>query len=67
MTDSPIERSLILFFRLMMGWTFLYAGIHHFGDWNFVAGFLGKTKTFHEIYAPLTGPAIAPVLTFFVE
>lgn len=67
MTESPIERSLILFFRLMMGWTFLYAGIHHFGDGKFVAGFLGHTKTFHDVYAPLTGPAIAPVLTFLVE
>jgi thiosulfate dehydrogenase (quinone) large subunit len=67
MTESPVERSLILFFRLMMGWTFLYAGIHHFGDGKFVAGFLGHTKTFHDVYAPLTGPAIAPVLTFLVE
>jgi thiosulfate dehydrogenase (quinone) large subunit len=67
MTESPIERSLIVFFRLTIGWTFLYAGIHHFGDAKFVAGFLSHTKTFHDLYAPLTGPAIAPVLTFLVE
>jgi len=46
MTETPIERGLIVFFRLTIGWTFLYAGIHHFGDWGFVGGFLGKTKTF---------------------
>jgi thiosulfate dehydrogenase (quinone) large subunit len=67
MTERPIERGLILFFRLTMGWTFLYAAIHHFNDWNFVAGFLGHTKTFHAAYAPLTKPSIAPVLTFLVE
>lgn len=67
MTESPLERGLILFFRLMMGWTFLYAGIHHFGDGKFVVGFLGHTKTFHDVYAPLTTPLIAPVLTFLVE
>ena len=67
MTESPIERGLIVFFRLTIGWTFLYAGIHHFGDWGFVGGFLGKTKTFHDIYAPLTTPAILPTLTFLVE
>lgn len=61
------EKTLIVFFRLTMGWTFLYAGIHHFGDDKFVIGFLGHVKTFHDVYAPLTNPAIAPVLTFFVE
>jgi thiosulfate dehydrogenase (quinone) large subunit len=67
MTESPIERGLIVFFRLTIGWTFLYAAIHHFNDWNFVIGFLSHTKTFHTVYAPLTRPAIAPTLTFLVE
>jgi thiosulfate dehydrogenase [quinone] large subunit len=61
------EKALILFFRLTMGWTFLYAGIHHFGDDKFVVGFLGHVKTFHDVYAPLTSPNIASVLTFLVE
>jgi thiosulfate dehydrogenase (quinone) large subunit len=61
------EKTLIVFFRLTMGWTFLYAGIHHFGDDKFVIGFLSNVKTFHDVYAPLTSPAIAPVLTFLVE
>jgi thiosulfate dehydrogenase [quinone] large subunit len=67
MSESRIENALIVFFRLTMGWTFLYAAIHHFGDWNFVVGFLSHTKTFHSVYAPLTTPAVAPVLTFLVE
>lgn len=65
--ESSLEQFLILFFRLTVGWTFLYAAIHHFGDDKFVAGFLSHTKTFHDIYAPFTNPAIAPVLTFLVE
>jgi len=40
------EKALIVFFRLTMGWTFLYAGIHHFGDDKFVTGFLSHVKTF---------------------
>jgi thiosulfate dehydrogenase [quinone] large subunit len=56
-----------VFFRLAMGWTFVWAAIHHFGDDKFVAGFLAHTKTFHELYAPLTTPGIAPLLTFLVE
>jgi thiosulfate dehydrogenase [quinone] large subunit len=66
-TDSNLEQTLIVFFRLTIGWTFLWAAIHHFGDDKFVVGFLSHTKTFHDIYAPLTNPAIVPTLTFLVE
>jgi thiosulfate dehydrogenase [quinone] large subunit len=65
--ESALEQGLILFFRLTIGWTFLYAAIHHYGDGKFVAGFLSNTKTFHDVYAPFTSPAVAPVLTFLVE
>ena len=61
------DEIFILFFRLTMGWTFLWAAIHHFGDDKFVLGFLSHTKTFHDVYAPLTSPAIIPALTFLVE
>lgn len=61
------EQVLVVFFRLAIGWTFLWAAIHHFGDDQFVTGFLSHTKTFHNVYAPLTNPAIVPTLTFLVE
>src|SRR5215472_8882196 len=67
LTQSNGEKLFIVFLRLTMGWTFLYAGIHHFGDDKFVLGFLSHVKTFHDVYAPLTNPAILPVLTFLVE
>ena len=66
-STAGTERGIVLFFRLAMGWTFLYAAIHHFGDGRFVEGFLSHTKTFHDVYVPLTAPAIAPILTFLVE
>lgn len=66
-SPSNTEQVLIVFFRLCMGWTFLWAAIHHFGDDQFVTGFLTHTKTFHDVYAPLTNPAIVPTLTFLVE
>jgi len=65
--DSPLEQYLIVFFRLTIGWTFLWAGIHHFGDDRFVLGFLTHVKTFHAVYAPFTQPSIIPILTFLVE
>ena len=66
-SHTNTEQVLIVFFRLCMGWTFLWAGIHHFGDDKFVVGFLSHVKTFHAVYAPFTDPAIVPTLTFLVE
>jgi thiosulfate dehydrogenase (quinone) large subunit len=66
-SDSNTEKALIFFFRLCMGWTFLWAGIHHFGDGKFVVGFLSNVKTFHDVYAPFTNPVVVPTLTFLVE
>ena len=67
MTDSTLERGLIVYFRLAMGWTFLYAASHQVFDpsWS-VAGFLGHTKTFHDAYVVFTTPAWAPIITFLV-
>ena len=66
-SNSSLENFLIVFFRFSIGWTFLWAGIHHFGDSQFVPGFLSHTKTFHDLYAPMAAPAIAGPLTFLVE
>lgn len=68
MTDTKSERALIVFFRLAMAWTFLYAASHQVFVPDFsVVGFLSSTKTFHPLYSHLTGPGIAGVLTFLVE
>ena len=65
--DAPAERTIVLFMRLAMASTFLYAASHQVFDPHFsVAGFLKGTKTFHEVYAPFTDPRIAPLLTFLI-
>jgi thiosulfate dehydrogenase (quinone) large subunit len=66
-SHSNTDDIFILFFRLTMGWTFLWAAIHHFGDDNFVMSFLSHVKTFHDVYASLTSPTVVPALTFLVE
>jgi len=68
MPDSNTERYLIFAFRMLMAWTFIYAAYHQIADpkWT-VAGFLSHTKTFHEIYAPFTGPSISPTITVLVK
>lgn len=68
MPETSFERGLLIFFRLAMGWTFLYAGLTQVTDPNFsVAGFLANTKTFHDVLAPFGAAGIAPVTTFLVE
>jgi thiosulfate dehydrogenase [quinone] large subunit len=65
---STLDKALIVFFRLTMGWTFLYAASHQVFDpkWT-VVGFLNHTKTFHDLFAVFTTPAMAPITTFLVE
>jgi thiosulfate dehydrogenase [quinone] large subunit len=68
MSDTPFERSMILFFRLTMAWTFLYAASHQVFNPSFsVAGFLSHTKTFHDAYLVFTSPSISPAITFMVS
>ncbi len=67
MNTTSTERGIILFFRLAMAWTFLYAASHQVFDPSFsVVGFLSHTQTFHGLFAPLTAPAVAPTITFLV-
>jgi len=67
--SDSLNRALILFFRLAMGWTFLYAGVTQVfiePHWT-AAGFLAGTKTFHFLYAPLVGSSFMPLIDFCVK
>ena len=65
---TVMPKSLILYFRFVMAWTFLYAASHQVfvPGWT-VVGFLNHTKTFHDFFAIFTTPTMAPVTTFLVE
>lgn len=65
---TAAQTRLVLVFRLLMAWTFLYAASHQVLNPRFsAAGFLRSTKTFHDIYAPLATQALDPALTFLVS
>jgi thiosulfate dehydrogenase [quinone] large subunit len=68
MSISPIEKTLIVYFRFLMAWTFLYAASHQVfvPGWT-VVGFLDHTKTFHDVFGVFTTPTMAPITTFLVE
>jgi thiosulfate dehydrogenase [quinone] large subunit len=67
--ETPLHRGLILFFRVSMGWVFLYAGFTQIfiePHWTAVS-FLGHTKTFHDIYGPLATSSLMPLIDFCVK
>lgn len=67
--NASLDRALILFFRLAMGWIFLYAGVTQAfiePHWT-AASFLAGTKTFHFLYAPLVGSSSMPLIDFCVK
>src|ERR1700712_3521365 len=66
-TNEKAERILIFLMRIMVGWVFLWAAIHHYGDDAYVAGFLSHTKTFHPVYGPIVTSTFLPVIAFLVE
>ena len=51
-----------------MGWTFLYAASHQVfvPGWS-IAGFLNRTKTFHDFFAFFTTPEVEPIVSFLVS
>lgn len=66
--STPVERALIVYFRLTMAWTFLYAASHQVFVPSFsVVGFLSHTKTWHDVFVVFTTPTMAPITTFLVE
>src|SRR3974390_1356495 len=68
MSDSSVERGVVIYFRLAMAWTFLYAASHQVFVPDFsVVAFLSHTKTFHGFFAIFTTPTMAPITTFLVE
>jgi thiosulfate dehydrogenase (quinone) large subunit len=65
---TVMDRRLTFFFRLAMGWVFLYAGTWQVLSPTFTAAaFLEHTKTFHGLFAWFADPAIAPSVTFLVK
>lgn len=65
--NRTAEQVLIFLLRISLGWVFLWAAIHHFGDSSYVGGFLSHTKTFHPIFGPIAQSAALPVIAFLVE
>ncbi len=64
---QSIEKVMLAGIRVCVGWVFLWAAIHHFGNSAYVGGFLSHTRTFHPVYGPLAASPLLPFISFMVE
>lgn len=67
-TSHPtLDRYVIFILRIMMGWTFLYAGVWQIWQNYDTAGFLNSVVTFHDLYAVFAKPGLLPITDFLVK
>lgn len=69
MTETRLQKAMVLAMRLMLGWVFLYAGYRQVflaESWS-AAGFLKGAKTFKEFYAFFASPEVIPYVSVLVK
>jgi len=67
MTESTFDRGIILILRILMGWTFLYAGVWQIWENNSAAGFLQHVVTFHHFFAIFATPEMLPYTNILMK
>jgi len=67
MTETNLDRFVIFFLRIFVGWLFLYAGAWQIWENFSPAGFLAHVVTFHAFFAPFAAPAMLPYTDFLVK
>jgi thiosulfate dehydrogenase [quinone] large subunit len=67
MTETNLDRGVIFVLRILVGWTFLYAGSWQILQKFDTAGFLDHIVTFHDFFAHFAAPAVLPYTDFLVK
>jgi thiosulfate dehydrogenase (quinone) large subunit len=67
MTESNLDRDVIFVLRILIGWTFLYAGAWQLWDNFDTAGFLNHVVTFHSFFSMFAQPTLLPITDFLVK
>lgn len=67
MAQANLDRGIIFALRIMIGWTFLYAGMWQIWENYDAAGFLNHVVTFHDFFAVFAQPAVLPYTNFLMK
>lgn len=67
MNATALDKSIIFALRILVGWTFLYAGAWQIWENYSAAGFLNHVVTFHDFFATFAAPAVLPFTDFLMK
>lgn len=67
MTETKLDRGILFVLRVLVGWTFLYAGSWQILQHYSAGGFLGHVKTFHDFFAFFATPSLLPYTDFLMK
>lgn len=67
MTKIKLDCGVIFVLRVLVGWTFLYAGSWQILQNFDTAGFLNHVVTFHDFFAHFATPTVLPYTDFLVK
>ena len=67
MTETKLDRCIIFVLRVLVGWTFLYAGSWQILQNYSAAGFLTHVVTFHGLFATFAEPNVLPYTNFLMK
>src|SRR5579864_3516162 len=67
MTETKLDRGIIVVLRVLVGWLFLYAGSWQILENYSAGGFLNHVVTFHALFAQFATPAMLPFTDFLMK
>src|SRR5580704_6170861 len=67
MTETKLDRVVIFFLRIFVGWLFLYAGSWQILQGYSAGGFLNHVVTFHGLFALFATPTMLPLTDFLMK
>lgn len=67
MNAPSLDKGIIIVLRILVGWTFLYAGTWQIWENYSAAGFLTHVVTFHDFFATFAAPAVLPYTNFLMK
>ena len=67
MSQTYLDRGIVFVLRVLVGWTFFYAGCWQILQHYSAAGFLNHVVTFHNFFAYFSAPAVLPYTDFLMK
>ena len=67
MNTATLDKGIAVALRILVGWTFLYAGTWQIWENYSAAGFLNHVVTFHDFFATFAAPAVLPFTNFLMK